>query len=408
MSKRASCVIIVLLLALAMPAVVMPSAAAGLPGDEDGNNRLTETELARSILSALKSGPELDLADARNAAHIYVYWHGAPRSIVDTTGRPVTIYRPVKRIVVLSSDGARAIQILGAEDKVVGITDTVQKFPFYFPTISQQSVVGTWREVNWEAVVALDPDLLIAPPAGTINADLAAGKLEGFNITVVGLYLYVTDDYDRIFEELEELALLLEKEEAAARYIAWDDDYEAQVHDFVAGREKPDVFLTYTSGAIGKTSDISSYGPGSTLYLLCEKAGGRPITEHATSSYPKVNAEWVLAENPDTMVMLCGNVFGWWDIESEPADLLQQLMAGKSWGTLNATVNNQIYAVPWSVTNGFEHTYGIVLLAKILHPELDIDPAEVSKEFLEEFLRVDYPEGEKKVLAYSGLATFKT
>jgi iron complex transport system substrate-binding protein len=408
MSKRAFCVIIVLLLTLAMPAVVMPSAAAGLPGDEDGNNRLTATELARSILSALKSGLELDLADARDAAHIYVYWHGEPRSIVDTAGRSVTIYRPMKRIVVLSSDGARAIQILGAEDKVVGITETVQNFPFYFPTISQQPVVGTWQAIDWEAVAALDPDLLIAPPAGTINANVAAEKLKGFNITVVGLYLYVTEDYDRIFEELEELALLLEKEEAAARYIAWHDDYLAQVEEFIADREKPAVFLTYTAGAIGKTADISSYGPGSTLYLLCEKAGGRPITEDASTSYPKVSAEWVLTENPDAMVMLCGNVFGWWDTESEPADLLQQLLAGKSWGTLNATVNNQVYAVPWSITNGLEHTYGIVLLAKMFHPELPIEPAKVSQEFLEEFLRVEYPEGEGKVLAYSGSTTFKT
>ena len=50
----------------------------------------------------------------------------------------------------------------------------------------------------------------------------------------------------------------------------------------------------------------------------------------------------------------------------------------------------------------------MVLLAKIFHPELDIDPNEVYKEYLEDFLRVDYPEGEGKVLAYSGSTTFVT
>ncbi|HDS46299.1 MAG TPA: ABC transporter substrate-binding protein [Methanomicrobia archaeon] len=386
----------------------MPAAAAGIPGDDDGNGNLDERELVANIFRYLHGTGDLSLEDLRDAAHVYVYWNGAPRSIVDTAGRTVTIYRPVKKIVVLSSDGARAIQILGAEHRVVGISETVKDFSFYFPATSQQPVVGTWKEVDWETIVALHPDLLIVSPAGTINVNVAEDKLKGFDITVVGFYLYVTAEYDQIFEELEELAFLLEKEHAAARYIAWHNGYLAQVEEFVTGREKPEVFLTYTSGAIGKTSDISSYGPGSTLYLLAEKAGARPITEYATTGYPKVNAEWVLAKNPDTVIMICGNVFGWWNTATEPANLLQQLMAGKSWGTLNATVNNQIYAVPWSVTNGFEHTYGFVLLAKLFHPELPIEPGHVSQEFLEEFLRVEYPGGEGKVLAYSGVTTLRT
>ncbi len=400
-------VFMALLVAVAMMAAVQPAAAAGIPGDGNIDNQLTEQELASSILTHLAGGGTLTRAEIRDAAHVYAYWNGEPRSIVDTAGRNVTIYRPVKKIVILSSDSARAIQILGAEDKVVGITETIKNFPFYFPTISQRQVVGTWKEVDWEAVARLEPDMLIAPPTGTVNVNLAADKLKGFNITVVGFYLYVTANYDQVFEEFDELAYLVEKEEEAAQFIAWHDGYLAQVEEFVADREKPDVFLTYTAGAIGKTSDISSYGPGSIFYQLCVKAGGRPITENETSN-PKVSAEWVVAKNPDMMIMICGNVFGWWDTTSEPADLLQQLLAGKSWGTLNATKNNTIYAVPWSVTNGFEHTYGIVLLAKLLHPDLPIEPGKVSQEFLEDFLRVDYPEGEKKVLAYSGSTVLMT
>ena len=64
-------------------------------------------------------------------------------------------------------------------------------------------------------------------------------------------------------------------------------------------------------------------------------------------------------------------------------------------------VNDKVYVVPWSITSGLEHVYGFVLLAKIFHPEIDIDPTEVYKEFLEEFLRVEYPEG--KVLVYPPL-----
>jgi len=401
--------LMILLLCMAASISFLPgAAAAGIPCDDDANGLLSERELVANVFSYLHGERDLALEDLRDAAHVYVYWNGAPRTTTDTADRTVTMYRPVKTIVVLSSDSARAIRILGEEEKVIGVSDTVQKFPFYFPVMSQRPVVGTWKAVDWEAIVALEPDLVIAPPTGTINVNLVADKLEGFDITVAGFYLYVTADYDQVFDELEKLAFFLDKEERAEQFIAWHDDYLAQVEEFVGDKEKPAVFLTYTSGAIGKTSDISSYGPGTTLYHICEKAGGLPITEDATTGYPKVNAEWVLSENPDQVIMICGNVFGWWDTATEPADLLQQLQAGKSWGTMNAAVNNKIYAVPWSVTNGFEHTYGIVLLAKLFHPDLPIEPGHVSQEFLEEFLRVDYPDGERKVLAYSDSMTLIT
>lgn len=404
MKKILSGILVIVLLASAVSMAVMPVGAAGIPGDNDGNDKLTGNELANAICSYMLGGGALKLDELRDAAHVYAYWNGEPRSIVDTADRTVTIYKPVKKIVALSSDSARAVRIFGDEDKVVGISDTVQKFPFYFPVMSQKTVVGTWKEVDWEQVVELDPDLVIAYATGTINAHLAAGKLEPFGITVVGLYLYPTGEYDQILDELGKLGILMEREEEAERYIEWHDKYLARVQAFVEGKEKPDVFLTYTAGAIGKTQ-IKSYGKGTIDYLLCEKAGGRIITENETISYPEVSAEWVLTQNPDIVIMKCGNVFGGWDTTETPADLIQQLLNGKSWETMNATVNNTIYAVPWSISNGFEHIYGVVLLTKIFYPEFEIDPADVYKEFIRDFLRVEYREAEWKVLVYPPLAS---
>jgi iron complex transport system substrate-binding protein len=334
-------------------------------------------------------------------AVIPVAGDGASRTIIDTAGRTVTIDKPVTKIVVLSSDGARALRLFGDEDKVVGISETIQTNPDYFPVMSQKTVVGTWREVDWEEVIALDPDLVITYPTGSISADVAATQLDPFGIAVVGLNLYpVSGDFDDTLDELEKLAVLLEREDKAEQYIAWHDGYLTEVEEFVADEAKPDVFLTYTAGSVGKTSEIKSYGPGAIDYELCVKAGGMPITEDVATRYPSVSAEWVLSENPDIIILKCGNVFGWWDSEAEPQQKISEMLAGKSWDNVSATVNNEIYAVPWSITNGLEHIYGVVLLAKICHPSLPIDPEEVYKEFIEDFLRLDYPEGEGKVLVY--------
>ena len=398
-----SYILVMVLIGSMVLLTVMPAIATGIPGDDDGNDNLTEKELAGNILNYMLGEGDLSLDELRDAAHVYAYWDGVPRTIVDTAERTVTRYRPVKKIVVLSSDGARALRILGYEDKVVGISETIKRHPYYFPDMSQEKSVGTWKEVDWEEIVSLEPDLVITYATGSINADLAAEKLDPFGITVVGLYLYVTDEYEQIFDELEKLAILLEKEEATEKYLKWHDKYETRVHDFIAGKEKPKVFMTFTDGSIGKIMEIASYGPGAIDYTLCEKAGGKLITEVFSTKYPKVSAEWVLTENPDIIILKGGDVFGGWDNETEPAELIAQMMVGKNWDDINATENNKIYAVPWSITNGLEHIYGEVLLAKICHPELDIDPTEVYKEFLKDFMRVEYPEG--KVLVYPPLAT---
>ncbi|RCV63949.1 iron complex transport system substrate-binding protein [Methanophagales archaeon] len=398
-----SYILVMGLIGSTMLLTVMPAIAIGIPGDDDGNDNLTEKELASNILNYMLGEGDLSLYELRDAAHVYAHWNGMPRTIVDTAERTVTIYKPVKTIVALSSDSARALRILGDEDKVVGISETIKKHPYYFPEMSHRKSVGTWKEVDWEEIVALEPDLLITYATGSINADLAADKLDPFGITVVGLYLYVTDEYEQIFDEHEKLAILLEKEEAADKYLKWHDGYETRVHDFIAGKEKPKVFMTYTGGSIGKIMEIASYGPDAIDYTLCDKAGGSPITEVFSTKYPKVSAEWVLRENPDIIILKGGGVFGGWDNETEPANLIAQTLVGKNWGDINAIENNKIYAVPWSITNGLEHIYGEVLLAKICHPELDIDPTEVYKEFLEDFLRVEYPEG--KVLVYPSLAS---
>jgi iron complex transport system substrate-binding protein len=409
MKKMLAYILAVVLLASAVLSAVTPASATGISSEYkklfDSDNQITRGEIASAVCSYMLGGGALQIEELRDAAHVYAYWNGEPRAIVDTAKRPVTIYKPVKKIVVLSSDSARAVQIFGDEDKVVGITDTVKKFPFYFPEMSQKPVVGTWKEVDWEEIPLLEPDLVIAYATGTINAKLAAEKLEPFGITVVGLYLYVTGEYEQILDELEKLGVLLEREEEAERYIEWHDKYEARVEAFIEGKEKPKVFMTYTAGAIGMKdkSKVKSYGKGSLDYLLGEKAGGKLITENYTGT-PELEVEWVRQQNPDIVIMKCGNVFGGWDTTETPADLIQQLLDGNPlWGEMNATVNNTIYAVPWSISNGFEHIYGVVLLTKIFYPEFEIDPADVYKEFIRDFLRVEYREAEWKVLVYPPL-----
>jgi iron complex transport system substrate-binding protein len=87
---------------------VMPTAAQGVvvPGDKNGDKIVSKDELASVILPYMLGAGHLGLDEVREIAHIHVYY---PKTIVDSAGRTVTIYRPVERIVTLSEYSAEVI-----------------------------------------------------------------------------------------------------------------------------------------------------------------------------------------------------------------------------------------------------------------------------------------------------------
>ncbi|HID93570.1 MAG TPA: PGF-pre-PGF domain-containing protein [bacterium (Candidatus Stahlbacteria)] len=318
-----------------------------------------------------------------------------PRIIVDSAGRTVTISKSIERIVVLNSDAAEAVKILDCGDKVVGIVDSIQKNNFYFPEMSQKELVGTWKDVDWEAVVNLTPDLIIAYTIYGADVGEAEENLAPFNITVAGLDLY---DPDHIPDEVAKLSVLLESEERASQYLEWYNKYRTIVEELVEGEEKPMVFITSTS-ATGKTGEIPTYGPGSTANELIELTGGINIFNDSESKFPKVSAEDVLTRNPDVIIIKKGYIYGW-DNEDEPKQLINDVLDGKGWDDVNAVKNNRVYIVPWSAIYGMEQPFALSLFVKIFHEIDDInpeddnvnDPEDVYKEFLENFMGIDYPE----------------
>ncbi|NMX20988.1 hypothetical protein C5S30_00825, partial [ANME-1 cluster archaeon GoMg4] len=83
--------------------------------------------LLTAILGATYLGgimEQLELGEFNEDSQIY---QGYPRTITDSGGRNVTIYKPVKRIITLTSDGAEGVRTLGAVDNIVGVTEMINK-----------------------------------------------------------------------------------------------------------------------------------------------------------------------------------------------------------------------------------------------------------------------------------------
>lgn len=81
--------------------------------------------------------------------------------VVDSTDRTVKVKLPVNTIIALSTASpAGMLRVLGESDKIIGINGMITGDHFY-PELQDRPAVG-WPGPDYEAIVKLNPDLIIA------------------------------------------------------------------------------------------------------------------------------------------------------------------------------------------------------------------------------------------------------
>lgn len=324
-----------------------------------------------------------------------------PMKITDSAGREVIIQMPVERIIVLNSDAAEAVTILGAADKIVGISDSVKNKAYYFPALKNRQSVGKWNEPDYEMIGEIArsgdeivPNILVISytypdkPYGIIEV---AKKLEPFEgITAIGLDFYKPENMTK---EIELLGRILGKDAEAQRFIKWYEEKQADVENAVANKNVPKVYIEWSS----KGGELTTMGTGSGAAQLVSIARGYSIAKDLKDAYPKIGWEWVISKNPDVIIKRStSTLLGW---ERPPStdsvnleNTLNEILGRSGAAGVNAVKNNKVYVVNWEIMAGLDDVVGLTYLAKILHPEVNLNPESVYREYLE-FLGVKYPEG---------------
>jgi iron complex transport system substrate-binding protein len=85
----------------------------------------------------------------------------ATHEVVDETGRHVVVPGNVRRMVSLAPSMTETLYALGAQDRLVGVTDYCD----YPPEARTKPHVGGARNPSLEAIVAQKPDLVFATTA---------------------------------------------------------------------------------------------------------------------------------------------------------------------------------------------------------------------------------------------------
>jgi len=387
MKKSTYCAIILLASTVLLSCTPADAHDSQIAGDADADMVIPASELTFLILAYLDDpGSHLTLDELRESAQIYMYY---PRTIIDDSPdqKEITIYKPMKRIVVLSSYSAEAMRTLDATDRIVGVSDTIiDRCPLFMPELMDVPSIGKSFSPDLERILVLTPDTILAY-ATSLPPEKLDDKLPE-DICVIRLG-FEKPEFMR--GDFEKLGYLLGKEDQASEIVDFYDGYTEIISERVAGlpdEEKPRVYLEGWSNYRTCNSDTS-------FHEICTIAGGRNIAADIRVPASQVDPEWVVRENPDIIVKYVGTAQGSGYEEDDPESMKairEEVMNRPELAGVTAVRNGEVYCIAIQLTSKPRYIIGIAYMAKWMHPELfaDIDPEAMNAEYLERFHGMPY------------------
>ncbi len=337
----------------------------------------------------------MNKSELRWLVSAYVYHGRYPRTVLTPAGVNITIYKPLERIVVLNTDVAEAIRALGAANRIIGISDTVARKRVFFPELCDRPVVGTWKEVDTEALLALNPDAVFTYVKVGPGPEYLEDKLPP-SISVIRMDFYKPESTR---EEMLKLGELLDLNTSA--YINWHDRYVEMIEERISElKERPKVFLD--NSGVASTTERKTYSNKSGgISTLCELAGGENVASELEVAYPAVEVEWVMEKSPDVIIGLSRKGGYETDDASGMKDEYRRIMELPLKG-VPAIYEERVHLIDGSLPFGPGYPVGLAYMAKWLHPDefADLDPQAIHQEYIDEFCGIDFDVKRQGVFVY--------
>ncbi len=291
----------------------------------------------------------------------------------DTSGEEITLPHPASRIVCLNGDAAEMLIILGAGDRIVGLTETALDDPVLKKQVPNAVNVGDWQTPSVERILALEPDAIITYRSSTPkNSD----QFKNAGLPLIYLDCYKTDTLQHDALAMEKL---IGEETAADEYLTWINQWETLVQEKTADIPQDAYPRVYIEGY----SEYSAQGKDSGSDLLVTEAKGVNIAAGLEGQWPKVTREWVIQQNPVIIIKIVAI-----KPDTSLASSREMVMNRDGFSDLTAVKRNEVYAFNAELTLGPRSPAGLCTVASILHPEqfTDVDTGEALVSYAEQFL----------------------
>lgn len=273
-----------------------------------------------------------------------------PLELTDDADRTVTIESEPERIVSLAPSNTEIVCALDACDRIVGVTD----FDDYPPEVADVDKVVTFAQVDVEAVVAAEPDLVIAA-GNELTPTSVIDQLGDLGLTVLVLY---PESLDEVMADIELVGRAIGRADEATALVA---DMESRVEAVETAVEDLDQPRTFYEVSVFEGT-IYTAGEGSFLASLIETAGGDPVTGDALST--SIAIEDLVAADPE--LILLG------DATYDPTITPESVAARPGWDAMTAVESGDVVVVidDLVITRpGPRIVDGLEALVRAIHPD---------------------------------------
>ena len=276
-----------------------------------------------------------------------------------------------RRIVSMAPSVTETLFALRLGERVVGVSDYC-KYP---PAAAKIDRIGGVMDPNLEAVVALEPDLIVMLRG---NKALCP-SLDRFGINTL------TVDHKTIEGVLQSIPTIGQacgNASAAGRMV---DDLRGRidrVREKTAGLRRPSVMVSVirTQG-VGRLEDVYAAGNDEYFDKMIEIAGGRNVFGKQPVRYPVVSNESIIKCNPEIIIdivpsMTRGSVGGSANSSANGGDWKSKAEA--DWGQLpdvDAVSAGKVFCLDEDFISVPGPRFVLLLekLGRLLHPEADWD-----------------------------------
>ena len=269
-----------------------------------------------------------------------------PLTVTDDLGVEVTIEAEPMRVVSMLPSYTETLCAVDACDKLVGV-DRYSDFPAQVQALPDLG--GALSETNIEALVALEPDLVLVSESG----DLAQILRD------LGLKVHAgsPQTFEETFDYFERVGAMVNRE-AQAQALTADTRLEIEeVETRTQSLDAPSVYYEIDATPY-------SVGPTSFIGTLIQKAGGDNIVSAEQGDFPQLEPEYIVSQNPDIIIL--GN--------APSGESMETLAARPGFGSLTAVQGGRVVELSEEQVNimnrpGPRIAEAAKLLASIFHPE---------------------------------------
>ena len=314
---------------------------------------------------------------------------GTTKTLVDSVGREVTFNYPVTRLVLTDDTIADPVLLFNKQHLVVGVENSIADRGYFQEMAKKPKIGNQWGTLNWELILSLKPDLILMPHHPAVTPRVVA-EAERLDLPLLAVQWHYPK---RMAQAVTLMGEVFGEQKRAAEFLEWRQARIDLIRDRlreIPQRDRPTAYVEVdVSGPVGRSA-----GKGMPSDETLELAGLINVCQFKWSK--EVSQEWLLARNPDLIIMNdyggAGEITGYRiKEEDELKSYLKEVKARVKFMDTKAVAKGKVYVMN-SKVRGSMHMIGAMFLAKAAYPEVfrDIDPRKDLEEFFDRWLGTPY------------------